>query len=388
VNWHTENKTPSSAPETALVRFNVQRAALDQLKKYQAIVVDLDDKESIKQAKQAWSITRDLRLKIQRREKALNADLNKQKKELKGDAQAIINEIKETEDHLDAELEKVKRAEEERKAKIDQNMVILTRHCEAGLVDGLSSVMIAACLDNLETTEIPKDIFQEKYQTACDLLNHAIEETRSRLEMVRAKEQEAAELARLKKELERKEDVNRQVAWFNETFGFAGTLEGMEAGLVTLQEQNRPEHLAELIGQQIEQAKTVLERARAAQPQPKPTPEPTPEPEPQPETDSTPTPTPEPTPTPTADAATEKTWGHPEPQLERNGNTMIEKVRSDLDDRLEIIENALKSGQVEILVSANGELARPVLTSMDPGMTATLGMIKGILLKRQNDLAA
>lgn len=382
MNWHTEN-TPSSTPETALVRFNVQRAALDQLKTYQAIVVDLDDKESIKQAKQAWSITRDLRLKIQRREKALNADLNKQKKELKDDAQAIIDEIKETEDHLNAELEKVKKAEEERKAKIEQNMTILTRHCEAGLVDGLTSDQIAECLNNLETTEIPKDIFQEKYQTACDLLNHAIEETRSRLETVRAKEQEAAELARLKKELEQKEDVNRQVAWFNETFGFAGTLEGMEAGFVTLQEQDRPYHLDELIGQQIEQAKTVLERARAAQPQPTPTPDP----EPQPETDSTPTPTATPTPTPTADAATEKTWGHSEPQLHRDGKTMIERVRSDLDDRLAIIENALKSGQVEILVSANGELARPVLTSMDPGMTATLGMIKGILLKRQNELA-
>lgn len=381
MNWHTENTAPTSTPDTALVRFNVQRAALDQLKSYQAIVVDLDDKESIKRAKQAWSITRDLRLKIQKREKALNADLNKQKKELKDDAQAIIDEIKETEDHLDAELEKVKKAEEERKAKIEQNMAILTRHCEAGLVDGLTSVMIAACLDNLETTEIPKDIFQEKYQTACDLLNHAIDETRSRLEAVQAKEQEAAELARLKKELEEKEDVNRQVAWFNETFGFAGTLEGMERGMVTLREQDRPEHLKALIEQQIKQAETVLERAMAAQPDPPPTPEP--EPEPQPETDSTPTPEPGET-TPT----TEKTWGNPEPQLHRDGNTMIERVRSYLDDRLEIIENALKSGQVEILVSANGELARPVLTSMDPGMVKVLELIKESIEKRQNDLAA
>jgi hypothetical protein len=301
LNWHTENTTvSSSAPEAALVRFNVQRAALDQLKTYQAIIVDLDDKDSIKQAKQAWSITRDLRLKIQKREKAINAELNKQKKELKGDAEAIINEIKETEDHLGRELEKVKRAEEERKAKIEQNMAILTRHCEAGLADGLNSVMIAACLDNLETTEIPKDVFQEKYQVACDLLNYAIDQTKNRLEVVRAKEQEAAEMARLKKELEEKEDVNRQVAWFNEVFGFAGTLDGMETGMVELEKMGRHPHLAELIDQQIEQGRVMLERARAAAPQPEPaltTPEPEPEQEPA-EQAKTP----------------EKAWGHPEPE--------------------------------------------------------------------------
>jgi chromosome segregation ATPase len=383
VNWHTENTTIASpTPDTALVRFNVQRAALDQLKTYQAIVVDLDDKESIKQAKQAWSITRDLRLKIQRREKALNADLNKQKKELKGDAQAIINEIKETEDHLDKELEKVKRAEEERKAKIEENMAILTRHCEAGLAEGLTSDQIEPLLQNLETTEIPKDIFQEQYQTACDLLNHAIEETRARLAAVRQKEEEAAEIARLKQELKEKEDVNRQVAWFNETFGFAGTLDGMEAGMVTLEEMERPAHLAELIEQQIEQGQVVLERARAAASQPAPEPETAQKPTSDTTTSDTPATEPEPT------QATEKTWGHSEPQLHRDGNTMIEKVRSDLDDRLEIIENALKSGQVEILVSANGELARPVLTSMDPGMVAVLELIKDSIEKRQNDLAA
>jgi hypothetical protein len=379
LNWHTENTTvSSSAPDTALVRFNIQRAALDQLQTYQSIVVDLDDKESIKQAKQAWSITRDLRLKIQKREKAINAELNKQKKELKGDAEAIINEIKETEDHLGRELEKVKRAEEERKAKIEQNMAILTRHCEAGLADGLNSVMIAACLDNLETTEIPKDVFQEKYQVACDLLNYAIDQTKNRLEVVRAKEQEAAEMARLKKELEEKEDVNRQVAWFNEVFGFAGTLDGMESGMVELEKMGRHPHLAELIVQQIEQGRVVLERARAAAPQPEP------ESAQEPTSDTTTSDTPATEPEPTQ--ATES-WGHPEPQLHRDGNTMIERIRAGLDEKLDAVNHALMGGQIELLVSVNNELARPVLTSMVPGMDAVLGLIKSNIEKYMDELS-
>ncbi len=260
--------------DNPLVQFDIQRAALDMIKTYQSLKVDVEDPKTVKKVKAAKKEARDLRLKVQRRQKKLDDQLVKNRKDLKTDAGSITREIKETEDYLIAEIKKdtdhkAKLAEEARLAevarveKLDENMRILETHCESGLVKGLTAVQIQEKIDLLDGTQIPKEIFQEKYQAACDLLGHAIETATENLAARKNYEDEekkrAEELAKLKKQ----QDINDQHSWFNTNFGWNSSLETMEESLELLENSTFADHLKETVEQQRIQAQDVLVGARA-----------------------------------------------------------------------------------------------------------------------------
>ncbi|MCP3942591.1 MAG: hypothetical protein GY710_14040 [Desulfobacteraceae bacterium] len=258
-----------------LAKFDIQRVSLDKIKTYQGLVVDVEKPDTVKKAKKAKKITRDLRLQVQRREKEIDAGLVKERKTLKIDAGAIISEIKETENHLLAEIqkdtdhkaklaEKARIEEAARVEKINTNMRILENHCEAGLIDGLTADQIQEQLINLNTTEIPQEIFQEKYQAACDLLSYAIESVTTKLAVRKNFEKEQAVQAAKRIELEKQQKINAQVSWFNQVFGFTGTVEGMEDGLAILEGMDPADYLLEIIEQQKIQGQDIIVRARAA----------------------------------------------------------------------------------------------------------------------------
>lgn len=262
-------------PQTALTRFDMQAAVLAEIKKYQLLIVDITDKKTFNVAKKAKSVVRDLRLKIQRREKELNADLNKKKADLKKDATFLKTDIKETEDHLIIEMKKwtdeqarIEKIEEEkeaaRKKTIDHNFDLLVQVCNKGLTPGLSTADIANALAVLDQTTTSQEVFQERYQDACSHLNYSIENTRrAYLEAVEY-ENRQAEMARIEKEGQRVE----QVAWFNDNFGVMADLATMEASLEHLENMYKANHLAELIKDQAEKARAIITRTRATMPEP------------------------------------------------------------------------------------------------------------------------
>lgn len=269
--------------ETALTRFDVIPGTLAEIKNYQDLVVDIRDKKTFDVAKKAKSVVRDLRLKIQRREKKLNADLNKKKSDLKKDALLLKTDIKETEDYLAAEIKKwddeqarLKKIEEEKEAArlkiVDQNFDYLVKICNEGLTPGLSAADIKTALDVLQKTTTPQDAFQERYQDACNHLNYSIENTQRAYNDAVTYENRQAEMARIKKEGQRVD----QVAWFNENFGVMADLATMEAGLkhmeAGLKLMDAVDYctLGELITDQIKTATAIIEKTRAAQPAPDP----------------------------------------------------------------------------------------------------------------------
>jgi len=274
VSYDAEPEVITVNKNNPLVQFDIQRAALDKIKTYQSLKVDVDNPKSVKGVKDAKKITRDLRLKVQRREKALDAGLVKKRKALKSDAGAIIREIKETETYLVAEIKKdtdhkAKLAEEARLVevarveKLEKNMRILETHCESGLISGLTADQIQEKLNFLNTIEIPKDIFQEKYQSANDLLSHAIGSTIEKLADRKRFEDEEIKRAADMAALKRQEEINAQTSWFNSTFGWNSSLESMEKGLGLLGNSTFSDHLKDLAETQKLQAQDILVGARA-----------------------------------------------------------------------------------------------------------------------------
>lgn len=272
-------------PATALTRFDVVAATLEEIKNYQNLVVDIRDKSTFNVATKAKSVVRALRLKIQKREKEENAKLNKSKADLKKDANTITSPIKETENYLAGELKKwtdeqarLKKIEDEKEAArkkiVNQNFDLLVDTCNKGLKPGLSAADIKTALDTLNVTTTPQELFQERYQDACNHLHYSIENTQRAYNDAVTYENRQAEMARIQREGERVD----QVAWFNDNFGIMADLTTMEAGLKNLEAIDPAHHLWELIRGQIETATAIINKTRAAQPAPDPVEE-TPAPE-------------------------------------------------------------------------------------------------------------
>jgi len=258
-----------------LVQFDIQRAALNKIKGYQSIVVNVEDPETVKKATKAKTEVRALRLKVQRRQKEIDTDLVSKRKTLKTDALTITSEIKITEDYLKAELQKdidhkaklaeAARIEEAaRVKKINENMRILTNHCEHGLRSGLDAAEITERLETLEGLMIPKEVFQEKYQVACDLLGHAISTAKENLDARQKWEAEEVKRQEELAALEKQKEINGQVAWFNKAFGWGADLLDMEDSLELLENSTFADHLSEMIEGQKIQAQDILVAARAA----------------------------------------------------------------------------------------------------------------------------
>lgn len=270
----TDQEAITVNADNPLVKFDIQRAALDQIKLYQTLKVDVNDPKTVKKVKDAKKVARDLRLKVQNREKKIDAGLVADRKSLKIEAGTIIREIKETENLLIVEIKKdtdhkaelaeaARLAEVARVDKLADNMRILGTHCESGLMNGLTADQIQEKLDVFNQTQIPKDIFQEKYQAACDLLTHATETATANLAARKIFEVEeikrVAEMAALKKQ----QQINDQVAWFNANFGWNSSLETMEKSLELLETSTFEDHLEETVKQQKIQAQEIIVAARA-----------------------------------------------------------------------------------------------------------------------------
>ncbi len=286
-----QDKNLPAIPGTALTRFDMVAQTLADIRNYQNLVVDIRDKETFDVATKAKSVVRELRLKIQRREKEENAKLNKSKAALKKDATLLKTDIKETEDYLAGEIKKwndekarLKKIEDEKEAArkriVNQNFDLLVKTCNNGLKPNLSAADIKTALGVLNITTTPQEVFQEKYQDACNQLTYAIENTQRAYNDAVIYENRQAEMAQIKKEGQRVD----QVAFFNENFGVMADLATMEAGLkhmeagLKLMDAVDYANLAELIQGQIETATAIIEKTRAAQPAPDPVEE-TPAPE-------------------------------------------------------------------------------------------------------------
>ncbi len=263
-------------PPTALTRYDIQAAALAEIKVYLSLTVNLEDKKTFTEIKKAKTEVRGLRLKIQRREKELIADLNKKRKNIKDDATALVTDIKATEDHLSSEIKKWEdeqaRVERIRLDLLNKNYNTLVDLCNDALKPGLSAVEIKSALGVLETTGINQEIFQEKFQDACGLLNVSIEKARLAHQAAVIHEEKQAELKRLELESER---VN-QVAWFNDNFGIMASLATMEEALGKLEVLIPAPHLAGLVETQINQARAIIDKTKALQPAVKQEPKPAP----------------------------------------------------------------------------------------------------------------
>lgn len=281
-NWNTGNAVevkPETLPastvitETALDRFDIQAAALAEINKYLSLKVDINLPATVHAVKDARSNVRNLRIKVQRREKEINDDLNDQKKRLKKDVSDVTGPIKHVEEYLTGELKKYDdhqaklKAEEEareqkRLAAIKNEMDVLSKHCESALVPGLSADQIKERLISLESIKIDQDVFQERYQDACSILNHGISMAWDKQIEVEKDERAEADRRIQEAKLKAQAEVNDQTAWFNQAFGFSATPDMMDEGLKHLFSMAPNMNIAALVDLQKRQAVEIIDKVR------------------------------------------------------------------------------------------------------------------------------
>lgn len=104
--------TEITVTEKQLAVFDIESAVFAEIKSYENL--NIVNSETEKDVRAARVAVRDVRYKIQNRQKELNSDLNSKKKEYKEAAETLIERLKPTEDNLDT---KIKAIEAERKIK-------------------------------------------------------------------------------------------------------------------------------------------------------------------------------------------------------------------------------------------------------------------------------
>ena len=102
--------------ESAVILFDIQQSVFEEIETYQELIIT--DSKSEKEVRTARASVRQLRYKIQNRQKDLNKELNEKKKEIKTGAESLILKIVPTEDNLDAKIAEVETAKAKDKAEV------------------------------------------------------------------------------------------------------------------------------------------------------------------------------------------------------------------------------------------------------------------------------
>ena len=101
--------------EKTIQLFNIQQSVFETIKTYKDLVIT--DSKSEKEVRGARASVKQLRYKIQNRQKELNKDLNEKKKKIKTGAENLILRIIPTENNLDIKIEEVEEIRAKIKAK-------------------------------------------------------------------------------------------------------------------------------------------------------------------------------------------------------------------------------------------------------------------------------
>ena len=210
-----------------ITNFNISEAGLIEMESYAKI--EILDKKSFKIVKQYRSIVRKLRTTIEKRKKELKAPLIEKGKEIESTAKKILSRIKTVEDDLVKkifieesrlkEIEQAKiRAEQDRVDKIEIEYKKLLQLINAGKQYGLTSSEIKTAWENLLLKNtITKEVYQEKFEMACEIKKLGIRDIEKYHEETLKLEERQAELLRQEEiakekqaELERQKEKVRE----------------------------------------------------------------------------------------------------------------------------------------------------------------------------------
>ena len=163
------NIIPIKQPQE-IILFDLSESVFSEIKTYESL--EITDSKTETDVRQARAAVRDVRYKIQRRHKELNADLNQQKKEYKDMAESLIERLTPTETNLDEKIKAVEAVKEVEKAErmaeeqarldvIRGKLANIDTITNAGMDATLSSKQIDEFLKQLHEISITDEDFQE-----------------------------------------------------------------------------------------------------------------------------------------------------------------------------------------------------------------------------------
>ena len=163
------NIIPIKQPQE-IILFDLSESVFSEIKTYESL--EITDSKTETDVRQARAAVRDVRYKIQRRHKELNADLNQQKKEYKDMAESLIERLTPTETNLDEKIKAVEAVKEVEKAErmakeqarldvIRGKLANIDTITNAGMDATLSSNQIDEFLKQLHEISITDEDFQE-----------------------------------------------------------------------------------------------------------------------------------------------------------------------------------------------------------------------------------
>ena len=161
--------------KSALSKFDIKEKVFKDIKSYTKLkIVDAKTEKDVKKARVA---VRDIRYKIQNRQKELNSELNQKKKDIKAEAGSLIERLEPTETNLDQKIKAVEafrieekeekeRVEKERVDRIDIAYSGLGVICSAPLKYNLAAEDIETAMEDIRCYDITEEVFQEKLRAA------------------------------------------------------------------------------------------------------------------------------------------------------------------------------------------------------------------------------
>ena len=120
--------------EKAIILFDIQQSVFEEIETYQKLTIT--DSKTEKEVRTARASVKQLRYKIQNRQKDLNKELNERKKEIKTGAESLILKIVPTEDNLDIKIKEV----EDAKAKVKAEILL----AEQAIIDAQQKAAVEA----------------------------------------------------------------------------------------------------------------------------------------------------------------------------------------------------------------------------------------------------
>ena len=120
--------------ETSVILFDIQQSVFEEIETYQKLTIT--DSKTEKEVRTARASVKQLRYKIQNRQKDLNKELNERKKEIKTGAESLILKIVPTEDNLDIKIKEV----EDAKAKVKAEILL----AEQAIIDAQQKAAVEA----------------------------------------------------------------------------------------------------------------------------------------------------------------------------------------------------------------------------------------------------
>lgn len=194
----------------ALEPYNEIKAQLGDIAKQNAsLVFDYEDPKDAKLAKSQIHSLRAINGAIDRRHKELKADVLERGRVIDGGKKTLKAMVAEMIDVHQKPLDEIAEREEQRKAEIQEAIDNISQST-IDLHQPHTSAEVGEAIAEIEAIDISPQVYQERMAEATELRDKYLAEMRAGLDAAIKREQEAAELERLRKEAAERERQERE----------------------------------------------------------------------------------------------------------------------------------------------------------------------------------